>query len=309
MAKRNASTLASDVITILLVEDDPSDVELIQEMLAQLSIRANVVCVDLLSSGLAHLGRNKTDIVLLDMNLPDSTGLETLTGLLESSPDVPVVVLTGLSDDAFGMEAVKKGAQDYLVKGEIDARILNRALHYAIERHKLEAELKRVNEQLFRQATTDVLTGVYNRLKFNEVLGAEIKRVMRHFSPLSLIMLDIDHFKGINDTFGHSTGDRVLQQMAQLLKDNLRKYESLARWGGEEFMILVPDDDLEQASQLAERLRGIIEQSTFSAASPVTGSFGVTQLREDDTIDSFINRADDALYRAKKRGRNRVETA
>ncbi len=175
------------------------------------------------------------------------------------------------------------------------------------ERRRQEEELKRVHALLERQATTDTLTGIFNRLKFNELLDIEIRGAMRYRHPLSLIMFDIDHFKSINDTYGHLVGDAVLKEITSLVTGNIRNVDVFARWGGEEFVILSPDSSLKAANQVAEKLRRLIEVSSFSSPCKVTVSFGLAQFQEDDVANSFLNRADAALYRAKSLGRNRVE--
>jgi diguanylate cyclase (GGDEF)-like protein/PAS domain S-box-containing protein len=175
------------------------------------------------------------------------------------------------------------------------------------ERQHAEEELKRAHVLLERQATIDSLTGIFNRPKFNEVFGREIQEALRYKQPLSLIMFDIDHFKSINDTYGHLTGDAVLKELARLVSANIRTVDIFARWGGEEFMILSPNNELKSAQQLTEKIRMQIEKNDFSCPCRMTCSFGLTQFREQDTADDFIKRADDALYRAKGRGRNSVE--
>jgi diguanylate cyclase (GGDEF)-like protein len=178
---------------------------------------------------------------------------------------------------------------------------LNRNLRMA------QKELKRANERLEQQATTDPLTGLYNRLKFKEALETEMKRSERYESPFSLIMIDIDHFKMINDTFGHTIGDQALQEIAGLIRENVRSHEVVSRWGGEEFMIIAPNITLEETVSLTNRIRSTIERSEFAKAGKVTCSFGVTGFIKGDTVEDLIKRADDALYLAKQKGRNRVE--
>jgi diguanylate cyclase (GGDEF)-like protein len=172
-----------------------------------------------------------------------------------------------------------------------------------------EEKLKKLNELLESQASTDPLTGISNRLKFDETLGAEIKRSQRYGMPLSLIMFDIDRFKSINDTHGHHTGDDVLREVADMVESNIRGYDLFARWGGEEFMIMVGNSDRDHAVVLAEKLRALIESRRFPVVGNITCSFGVTELIAGESVDRFMQRVDGALYRAKDRGRNRVEKA
>lgn len=168
-------------------------------------------------------------------------------------------------------------------------------------------ERKRWEEELTRLATTDRLTGTYNRTKFIEVMPVEIARAKRYNRLLSLSIFDIDHFKKVNDTFGHSAGDDVLKIIADIARKNMRATSYLFRWGGEEFVILVPETASHGAGIQAEHIRKAIESYEFDAVGKVTVSFGVTQFREDDTVDTLLSRADSALYRAKSSGRNRVE--
>ncbi len=166
---------------------------------------------------------------------------------------------------------------------------------------------KRMEEELEKLAITDRLTQAYNRIKFEEIIGREIEMFKRHNQLLSMAMLDIDHFKEVNDTYGHLVGDYVLKTIANIVRENIRKIDYLVRWGGEEFMVIAPEADLERIRELAERIRTVIEGYSFDKVGKVTVSFGITQFKKDDTEDSFIKKADDALYKAKANGRNRVE--
>ncbi|MDD4950438.1 diguanylate cyclase [Sulfuricurvum sp.] len=153
---------------------------------------------------------------------------------------------------------------------------------------------------------TDFLTGLNNRSKFEEKINEEIKRSLRYNHPLSLIMIDIDHFKEVNDIYGHVCGDTILKEFSTLLSENIRQTDLLARWGGEEFVILCPHTDLEGAVNLAESLRGKIEEHTFCEVGLKTASFGVAQFQCDTDAILLFQRVDHALYQAKEQGRNKV---
>ncbi len=168
-------------------------------------------------------------------------------------------------------------------------------------------ERKKLEDALKIAATIDKLTDIYNRRKFEDILKQEIERTKRYKSPLSLVMFDLDHFKNINDTYGHQVGDYVLKTIANIVRNNIRITDFFGRWGGEEFMILMPETTLKNAGELTEKLRNIIENYIFEDVKSVTISCGVTQFIKDDTFDSFIKKVDNALYHAKKRGRNRIE--
>lgn len=163
------------------------------------------------------------------------------------------------------------------------------------------------NKQLEQVSSTDWLTDMANRLKMEKLFNEELEKVLRYGRPLSCIILDLDRFKSINDTYGHETWDTVLIEAASILKAGVRKTDMLGRWGGEEFFILCPETDLEGAKTLAEALRTRFDAHTFSKVKKLTASLGVTSFKLGDSRKSMVQRADEALYRAKQQGRNRVE--
>jgi diguanylate cyclase (GGDEF)-like protein len=170
-------------------------------------------------------------------------------------------------------------------------------------------KLQDLARHLGLQATTDPLTGLNNRLKFDQALANELLRTARYKTPLALVMYDIDHFKAINDSHGHQIGDKVLTELAMLVAGNTRDIDVLARWGGEEFALMLPGCDDGMACQAAEKLRAAVERANFEAAGTVTCSFGVAQYVDGDSAATLVARADEALYRAKLEGRNRVAAA
>jgi diguanylate cyclase (GGDEF)-like protein len=170
-------------------------------------------------------------------------------------------------------------------------------------------ELQELARDLRFQATTDPLTGLYNRLKFDEALASEMSRAKRYGTPLTLVLYDIDHFKLVNDIYGHQVGDGVLVRLSQIVSVHLRNTDLLARWGGEEFVILAPGSDTEMARQAAEKLAAVIQRTVFDEVGAITCSFGIAQYAAGDSAATLIARADNALYRAKMNGRNRVELA
>ncbi|MCJ7765151.1 MAG: PAS domain S-box protein [Thiovulaceae bacterium] len=172
--------------------------------------------------------------------------------------------------------------------------------HDVTKRKKAEEEIKLL-------ATTDSLTGIANRRAFTAHLESEIERAKRYGTPLSLLMYDIDYFKHVNDTFGHGAGDDVLQALTALVKGNIRAVDTVARWGGEEFMILMPESDVSAAGAVAEKLRRAITDLPFGQVGSLTVSFGVTAFAPHEESKVFLKRVDDALYQAKEKGRNRVE--
>ena len=182
-----------------------------------------------------------------------------------------------------------------------------RRVHDRVQTDK-RLELQQLARELELQANTDPLTGLYNRLKFNQALAIEVLRSKRYQTLFSLVLFDIDHFKAVNDTFGHQVGDNVLVQLSRIVASQVRATDLLARWGGEKFVILINVSD-QTAQQVAEKLRVAIGRAAFDAVGNVTCSFGLAQYTEGDTPETLIARADSALYRAKLNGRNRVELA
>jgi diguanylate cyclase (GGDEF)-like protein len=168
---------------------------------------------------------------------------------------------------------------------------------------------KQLEQELVKRASTDVLTGTFNRLKMEETLEHEISRCGRYQSALSIAMLDIDYFKKVNDTYGHATGDEVLKAVAMITQQQLRDVDFLARWGGEEFMIISAETTLDQIHYLAERVRQAIAEQPCAKGIRVTASFGIGQYEPGESQKELLKRVDDALYLAKKRGRNQVRLA
>ncbi len=165
---------------------------------------------------------------------------------------------------------------------------------------------KEIEKELELISLTDELTGIYNRRAFNDFMHKNISRAKRHLEPLSILMLDIDHFKQVNDLYGHDMGDEVLTIFAHLVQDHLREEDIFARWGGEEFIILLPQTSSSEALKLAERIRKNISEYHFSEIDSVTVSIGHTEFHVDDSFDILLKRVDEALYQAKNAGRNNV---
>lgn len=172
---------------------------------------------------------------------------------------------------------------------------------------RLIAQHETLHTQISRMAAEDSLTGLYNRRKINELIQHEIERSERYKKGFSVIIIDIDYFKRVNDRHGHLAGDELLKIFAQILKDTIRHTDKVGRWGGEEFVVLCPETNLEGATSLANKIRQKINSATFNNYGQQTASFGITCYQQGDTMDSMISHADEALYAAKNAGRNRVE--
>jgi len=293
------------MLHVLIVDDDPGDLRLLQRELEKLRPfeALSVIEADCISAALQTLADEEVDLVLLDLGLSDSQGIETLDIVHNARNDVPIVVLTGLDSEETGLEALRHGASDYLVKGKHNADMLLRTIRYSLERKRLEREL-------VRQARHDPLTGALNRRAFEEVLQHAVGKA-RQAHRSSLILFDIDHFKQVNDTLGHRAGDDLLVRIVDLTRRQLRSSDSLARLGGDEFVVLLDNTDLGAARIIAERVRNAVTE--LSRELPCTLcpslSIGAVEIDGDQEPEALINHADACMYQAKTNGRNRVSVA
>lgn len=292
-------------IKILLVEDNRADAMLIGEMLKEPgAVCFELVHVSRLREGLELLRTEPFGAVLLDLDLPDSEGIDTFLQVRAHTPDVPIVILTGISDEGLGIQAVQEGAQDYLVKGQVDGNFLSKSILYAIERHRFMALLRDLS-------IVDELTGLYNRRHMVALVEEEFRRASRYGTDLACLMIDLDLFKAINDTYGHEFGDLVLREFGAFLKKQTRISDACFRYGGEEFMALLPQTDLEGASRLAEKIRELCENKEYkdpTNTAKVTVSIGIATVNRHRPVQAkdLLAYADKALYRAKAEGRNRA---
>ncbi len=265
-----------------------------------------------------HVSGDLVDLVLLDMVLPDMDGLEVLRVVKESSGSrfLPVIVLSDRADVASRVTGLRTGADDYLPKPFAEDEVLARAAGM-LRIKSLQDELRQSKSELLALSMTDALTGLSNRRHFDLRLAEEFRRTQRYAESVSLLLIDLDHFKALNDRFGHPFGDRVLREIAQLVRISVREVDVCARYGGDEFAVILPQTELPSARRAAERILDAVRKKTFrleDVASPsdgpevgVTTSIGVASSSADvDTAEQMVSAADAALYRAKGEGRNTV---
>jgi diguanylate cyclase (GGDEF)-like protein len=266
--------------------------------------RVELVHVEALSEACAQMGDVGPACVLLDLSLPDAVGLEAVTQMQAAAPDIPIVVLAGLDEEHLALNAVQRGAQDYLIKGRMDEVLISRSIRYAIER-------KRAEVALAHQALHDPLTGLPNRALFLDRLEQALARAQRSSVGIAVLFLDLDRFKVVNDSLGHEAGDRLLTDLANRLRDVVRPADTVARFGGDEFTILCDVRGERDAVLIAERVAAAIEApfTLNDNEAFLTASLGIalTTGREDARAEALIRDADAAMYRAKERGRSRYE--
>ena len=293
-------------VRILIVDDDDDVRNTMHDYIKRAGYLPSMAATA--EEALELLDKDIFHIVITDIILPGLGGLE-LTDLIKKNNNSDVIVTTGYSDDYSYEEAINIGASDFVTKPVRLEELLLRVKRVLKER-QLTEERTRMMKKLQKLATTDGLTKLYNSRSFYSQLELEVDRYNRYGHPLSLLLLDIDHFKDYNDSFGHLEGDKVLVRFSQLIKDCLRTNDSAYRYGGEEFTVILPETGAAKAKNVAQRIRASLEAETFIPKSgqnvTITISIGVTEYYAKEELSTFIQRADKAMYRSKQNGRNRV---
>ena len=290
----------------LVIEDSSVDRSIITDYLKELlfeviSVKDGKEALNVITS------HPDLRLILVDYNMPDMSGLDVTQVIRENfRNDVIVIAITATNSREIEYGFIKLGADDFIVKpiakGEFNARIV-RSIRL-LEQLEIIKEQAEIAHEL---SITDSLTKIYNRVHLDYTLEHEIEKAIRYKHPFSLIVIDIDDFKSVNDRFGHHIGDRILIQLTSEIGVNLRKVDIFGRWGGEEFLIICPHTPCDNAAQIADKLRAHIEKVSFDKINKMTCSFGIAEYREGDSMDSLFQRADKALYQAKRSGKNRVE--
>jgi diguanylate cyclase (GGDEF)-like protein len=293
-------------IHILIVDDDLSIRNTMQEYIKNAGFASQTAATA--EEALELIKINKFTVVITDIRLPGMGGLE-LTKVIKNDNDVDVIVVTGYSDDYSYEEAINIGASDFVIKPVRLEELLLR-LRRVLKERQLGTERTRMMEKLQKLAITDGLTKLYNSRSFYTQLELEVDRFNRYKHPLSLLLLDIDNFKDYNDSYGHLEGDKVLVRFSQIIKSCLRANDSAYRYGGEEFTVILPETNGEEAKTVAQRIRSSLEAEKYTPeqgkVARITISIGVTQCYPKEELSTFIRRADKAMYLSKQNGRNRV---
>jgi diguanylate cyclase (GGDEF)-like protein len=294
--------------TLLAIEDNVGDARLLREMLKEEGVHNTAL---LQASNMADaevlLGDHDVDIILLDLGLPDVQGLNAVRRARAAAPRLPLVVLTGLDDEEVAGQALQEGAQDYIIKGQIDLRGLLRALRYAVERKGMEDTARDLALQIAHAAKHDDLTGLPNRALLNDRVDFAISLAARHKTKLAVLFLDLDGFKHVNDSLGHSSGDKLLKSIAGRLLKSVRAADTVSRQGGDEFVVLLSDVTLgEDAAISANRILQAVSQvhNIDDQDLHVTASGGISIYPDDgDNAETLMKNADTAMYQAKAMGR------
>ncbi len=301
--------MTTQAIKVLLIENSKSDAAIISHALIGASLKDprfafEVEWVTTLAQGLARLDQGGIQVVATDLGLTDSHGLETPQQIMKQYPDLPIVVLTGMAEDQGAIDALQMGAQDYLNKNYLDELVLAHALYYAIER-------KRPEMRLTAMALHDPLTGLSTRIHLTDRVNHALTLAHRNQTRVAVLFLDMDKFKQVNDSLGHSVGDLLLKGIAERLTGCLRKGDTIARVGGDEFVIVISlSSDGEDVTKVAEKvIETFFKPFTLSGHTLfATTSVGIALYPENgNTLEVLMQNADAAMYFAKKKGRNNFQ--
>ena len=284
--------------TILIAEDDPDYRQLLSRRASRMGLDVHQVANG--QEAIDAVNEREFDALVLDLYMPEHTGLEVIDAARKIDPDVQALILTGSASVETAVEALRAGVYDYLTKPLESMTSFELALSRALERRYLVKENKRLFEEIQRLAVTDSLTGLYNRHKMQDSLETEVERAKRYSRPLSIIMIDMDKLKVINDTSGHAAGDEALKLVARSIQRSIRKVDLGTRFGGDEFVVLLPEADREEAAAVAKRIREAILAVEFESGK-LSVSMGVVQWHSGfETSKDFVHAADEAMYLAKR---------
>ena len=303
--EEKSRSAGADPIRVLMVEDNPADVRLVKEMLREQGPDDFVVTeARTLHEGLQRMGRETFDAVLLDLSLPDGNGADTLGHVIPQASRAPILVLTGSADETMAASALRQGAEDFLIKGEFDGASLARAIRHAMER-------SRWRKYLDHLAHHDSLTKLPNRTLFHDRLSQALEGARRNQQAVAVLFMDLDRFKENNDTLGHAVGDAVLECTAERLKLSVRGSDTVARVGGDEFALLLPeirsfDDVVLVGDKILSALRAPFLIGPHRVG--MSASIGASVYPNDgEDAGALLKHADAAMYRAKQQGRNFLE--
>ena len=302
MIKKDENNIKN--IKVLLIEDNKDDIQAITSFLEQSKrLNAEIKTVDSIKKANTVMFYDKMDIILIDINVQGMKFEEVVESIDKNNLTIPHIVITDERDEDLGIEAVKKGAQDYLVRSELSERILRRALIYSLERHE-------ILESLYRTTIVDELTGLYNRRGLYTLGNQQIELAKRHSDDIFIFFLDLDGMKAINDTLGHDYGDKALVDTSKIMHKSFRTTDILSRVGGDEFVIVAVKAQFEFIPIIIQRIKDFVkDQNSSEEKFEISISIGVSKvdLDAESPLDEAIRDADKKMYDSKiknKKNRN-----
>lgn len=296
-----SATISSRPIKVLVVEEkQPEYAPWFQVVSAGVNTdQFEAERVSTLANALVLLEKEPFDVILLDLSLPDSAGIATFSQICVRVPEVPIVVVSALENNNHAFEVLREGAQDYLIKGEVDVKLLRRTLLYAIERHRSRVLLQQLS-------FNDELTGLLNRRGFLSMAKQQLKIALREDWELVLLFADLDRLKNINDNFGHPEGDRALKSIATVLNKTFRTSDIIARLGGDEFVVLALNAPATGVQTMTARLQSNLDHhNSQNRYYQLSLSIGIAQFdpKKVSSLEEMIMEADKALYENKRKKR------
>lgn len=290
-------------LKIFVLDDSTTVIDFIKKIFEHYGMRNTTYCMEQ-----GEIFEKETfDCYIIDLVLKEKSGKHVISEIRKRNKEAVIIAISSIDNKKTITNILQEGADDYIIK-PFSPEIFMARLKTNVRSYILLKELEQKNEMLALMVITDGLTSLYNHKYMFERLENELLEAKRYKKELSLLMIDVDHFKRINDTYGHQSGDNVLAELAHMLKITFREIDIVGRYGGEEFMIILPETGNKEAVISAERVRSFVEKAVWDLdRTKVTISVGVATLKEEKTAEEFVEKADDMLYGAKNKGRNRVE--
>jgi len=297
-------------INILVVDDSGDVFEGIKAFLGDQDL-VNMSRAANMKEALTMLGQGQFDMIFLDHLLNDGTSIDFLREAEKEGIETPVIVISGQGDEMLVSQVIQLGAYEYLPKNRINLESVSRVINNTLERARLRNDVKKAQAKMAEMSTVDELTKLHNRRYFIEALEGEFERASRYEIEMALIMVDLDHFKKINDTYGHPSGDMVLSEIGRILKKHVRRNDIACRYGGEEFAVILSNVSRENIYAAYDRFREMVSEHLFEYESNqfhITVSIGIAFSNNAESANDLLSQADQALYQAKDTGRNKTVT-
>jgi two-component system cell cycle response regulator len=264
-----------------------------------------------MKEALTMLAQDQFDMILMDHFLKDGTSIDFLRKAEKEGIETPVIVISGQGDEMIASQVIQLGAYEYLPKDRINLESVSRVINNTLERARLRNDVKKAQAKMAEMSTEDELTKLHNRRYFIEALEGEFERASRYETEIALVIMDLDHFKGINDTYGHPAGDMVLSEIGRILKEHVRRNDLACRYGGEEFAVILSNVSRDNIYAAYERFREMVSKQPFEYETKkfhITVSIGIAFSNNAESANDLLAHADQALYQAKETGRNKTVT-